>query len=447
MADIRVRSTDGNNADDGSSWALGKADLHTATSGGLAAAGAGGTCYVSQAHAQTQAGLVTLASPGTYDNPTKVLCGDDAADPPTSDATTATVTNTSTGGMKFTGSAYYRGITFQLTGAVTTQFTLNDETSKSRSRYESCAMKAPSGSGNFVIGAGSNNSRTSQEFTNYTLQMPNSTSSTMQIFNAVVRWQGGSLLTNTNLPTILFTPQSGYGCDAEITGVDLSVLGSGKSLVSGATEPVAARFVFNSCKLGASVSLVSAAPASKNMRVSAYNCDSGDTNYRLWIEDHVGSIRDETTLIRTGGASDGTTGISWKMVTNANANELVAPLISDPIYIWNDTTGSSKTFTVHILHDSATNLTDAEVWPEVSALTTSGFPLGAIVSGQRATPLTTAADQAASTETWATTGMTNPNKQKLAVTFTPQEKGWFVLRICLGKASKTIYACPKGEVS
>lgn len=447
MADIRVRSTDGSNADDGSSWALSKADLHTVTTGGLAAAGAGGTCYVSQAHAQTQASAVTLASPGTYDNLTKVICGNDAADPPTSVETAASVTNSSSGGMTLTGSAYYRGIDLKLTATgVTTTITINNDTAKTRTTLDTCSILLSGNAGNVVVGVASSNSRSIQRWDSLSLKMPNATGGTVQIYNAQIRWDGGALLTQTNLPTILFTPQSGYGCDLEVHGVDLSLLGSGKSLVSGATEPVAARITFRNCKLGSSVSLVSAAPAVSGVRVSAYNCDSGDTNYRLWIEDHVGTILDETTLVMTGGATDGTTTVAWKMTTNASASDLV-PLVSDAFGEWNDTTASSKTVTVEILHDSATNLTDAEVWVKVEYLGTSGVPLGSVASDQRATPLTTAADQTASSVTWTTTGMSNPNKQKLSVTFTPQEKGSFVARVYLAKASKTIYVNPEITVS
>ncbi len=51
MAVIYLRSTDGNDLDDGLTWATARATLANA----LTAAGAGGTVYVSQNHAETQA--------------------------------------------------------------------------------------------------------------------------------------------------------------------------------------------------------------------------------------------------------------------------------------------------------------------------------------------------------------------------------------------------------
>ena len=56
MATIYVRSTDGNNADNGSTWALAKATI----AGAAAIDAAGDTVFVSDAHAESTAGAVTL---------------------------------------------------------------------------------------------------------------------------------------------------------------------------------------------------------------------------------------------------------------------------------------------------------------------------------------------------------------------------------------------------
>ena len=103
--------------------------------------------------------------------------------------------------------------------------------------------------------------------------------------------------------------------------------------------------------------------------------------------------------------------------------------------------------TCEILHDSVTNLQDDEVWLETEYLGTSGFPLSLFANDRAADILATPADQAASTETWTTTGLTNPNRQKLVTTQTPQEKGYYRCRVGLAKASYTVYACPKLSIS
>ncbi|MEK9809109.1 MAG: hypothetical protein VW362_01580, partial [Candidatus Nanopelagicales bacterium] len=139
--------------------------------------------------------------------------------------------------------------------------------------------------------------------------------------------------------------------------------------------------------------------------------------------------------------------LSWKMATTANAEYPAIILRSPEIAKWNETTGSSVTVTVDILHDSATALKDNEVWLEVEYLGTSGTPLALFTDDAVADVITTAADQTSSSATWTTTGMTNPNKQKLSVTFTPQEKGLIIARVCVAKASYTVYVDPELQIS
>ena len=84
---------------------------------------------------------------------------------------------------------------------------------------------------------------------------------------------------------------------------------------------------------------------------------------------------------------------------------------------------------------------------EVQYLGTSGTPLALFVDDAAADYITATADQADSSASWTTTGMTNPNTQKLNVTFTPQEKGFIHAVVRLAVASKTVYVDPKITVS
>lgn len=121
-------------------------------------------------------------------------------------------------------------------------------------------------------------------------------------------------------------------------------------------------------------------------------------------------------------------------------------LRSPEIMVWNDTTGSSKTLTIEILHDNATALKDNEVWVDAIYLGSSSYPLGTLVS-DGASFVATAANQTTSSATWTTTGMSNPNKQKLSVTFTPQLKGFVIARVIVAKASYTLYVDPVATIS
>jgi hypothetical protein len=264
-----------------------------------------------------------------------------------------------------------------------------------------------------------------------------------------MEWFGGSLLGST-LPTSLFKP--GYfnaggafygGAAVRVKGIDISLLGSGKSLVE--VNNVCADIEFEDCKLGASVVLVSASIATPGFRAALRNCDSGDTNYNNREESYWGSTVTDVVLVRTGGASDGVTPIAYALLSTANA-KLMFPHRAIPIRIWNDAVGSSKTMTIEFLHDSVSDLNNDDIWPVVEYLGTSGFPKASFASGRK-TPLTSPTAWGSSAVTWATAGMSNPRKQKMTVSFTPQEKGWLILYIYLAKSSYSVRVCPKVAVA
>lgn len=437
MADIYVRSTDGNDADNGSTWALAKATL----AGAAAIDAAGDSIYLSQAHAESSAAAQTIALAGTKSNPVRVIAGNDAAAPPTS-TSTASVSTTGLNAITISGSAYFKGITFSCgSGVGNIQLNVNNvgTTADAIEVFEDCELIANANGATSVINicGGASNSETVKTILKNSHMKVTNASALIDVFG-MFEWRGGSILSGNGSTGKLFrTGSTSRPMVSKISSVDFSNMSASCPMVEATRS---GHWHFADCKLPASWTggLITGTPTA-GFRAEMFNCDSGDTNYRVWVEDYAGSIRDETTLVMTGGATDGTTAISWKMATTANANELVAPLVSPEMAIWNETTAASKTVTVEILHDSATALTDAEVWLEVEYLGTSGVPLGSVVSDKRATVLTTAANQTTSSATWTTTGMTNPNKQKLSVTFTPQEKGFFIGRAYLAKASKTIY--------
>lgn len=446
MASIYVRSTDGSNSDDGSTWALATLDLHTATTGGLAKAGVGGTNYISQSHAGSYSVAITYATGGTLASPNKIICGNDAAGPPTSLATTATET-TSASGTQFlwTGSFYWYGTSFitTYTGSGTMKL-CTDYAATMCQYFDNCYFNLSScNAGTIYIGydvPSSNDYGGQCIWKDCNVKLATSTAATISPCHIDFTWVGGAVVTNTTLPSYLFTTVRGCGTKARIEGVDLSVL-SGKTLVNLAAQNVC-DIKFIDCKLPASITLTTT-PVTMGQRVAMYNCDSGVTGAptRSEVETYAGGIFSERTLIRTGGASDGTTGHSWKFVTNANAEYPSIPLRSDPIHVWNSTTGSSVTLTVELLHDSATDVTDQEVWLEVSYLGNASYPTASFSTIDN--PLSGATDLTNSAATWTTTGMSNPNPQSVAFSFTPQLAGYLNVVVCVGKASKTLYVCPK----
>jgi len=439
VATLYVRSTDGNNADNGTTWALAKLDL----AGAAAIDSAGDTIYVSQNHAESTASAVTLSFAGTIASPVKIICGNDAAEPPTAVATSATVTTTGSNGITINGSLYVYGIAFSSgTGASNATFILVNSTGNYQS-FTNCSftLGTTSSSQNLAIGPSANQPE-KVVFENCNLKF-SAAGQYIGVGSATFEWNGGALLSGTSTPTTngLIVPGSGRSAgDVIVSGVDLSQASSSLNLCSSAYS---GSVVFRNCKLPASWagSLITGTIV-QGFRAEMHNCDSGDTNYRLMVQDYYGSILSETTIVRTGGANDGTTTISWKMVSGADAEYPHQTLNSPEIVRWNETTGSAITATVEIVTDNVT-LTDGECWIEVQYLGTSGYPLGSFVSDVKADVLATAANQGTSTETWTTTGLTTPVKQKLSVSFTPQEKGYIHAVVKLAKASTTVYVDPE----
>lgn len=458
MAILYVRSTDGNNSDDGSTWALAKATL----AGAFAAASAGDTIYVSNNHAETQASAMTLTPPGSVTAPVWVICVNDSAEPPTALATTATVATTGSNAIAFTPTgaggafAYFYGITFR--GATSgTQGCITIATASTTGYayiFKDCSLGSGAGptSSNFIT-VGSNQATSDDQLVildNVTIHTVHANQQ-LVFRNGRIIWQNTtSALTGATLPTTLIhTETQSQSNQILIRGIDFSALGSGKNLVQ-IGRASCARIQFVNCKLGASVTLTTGTHSGPGAIVlEMVNCDSSDTNYMYYYQDYAGLIQQETTIVRTGGATDGTTSMSREMVSSSNA-KFFYPLILKDLSIWNETTGSSITLTVHIITDNVT-LTDKECWLEVEYLGTSGFPLSLISNdSDTITDLLlggSASNQTTSTETWTTTGLTTPVKQQLSVSITPQEKGPIRCRVVLAKASTTVYVCPKIEIS
>ena len=241
---------------------------------------------------------------------------------------------------------------------------------------------------------------------------------------------------------------SAVAADVDVCGLNMASAATGMNLLAANLNGVG-QLKFDSCKMpaGWTGGIVSGSALSQGgLKTLMINCDSADTNYRLITAGWGAGLNTETAVYRTGGASDGVTPISWRIATNTNTTYPLINFDAPPITLWNETTGSAITATIHILTDGVT-LKDDEAWLEIMYLDDAGFPIGALVSDERPSQLAAAADQDASTATWTTTGITTPVKQKLSVTFTPQGKGFIQAKVRVAKPSTTIYVCPQLEVA
>lgn len=415
----------------------------------LSKAAAGDTIYVSNNHAATEAATVNWASPGTAASPVVIQCVDDSATPPTATATTATEATTGASHFGFQGMAICRGVSIACgTGASVADLRFNSSTA-AWWRMEGCALSLGCSSTNARIYIGSDTASQCNgvEWVNVTVQFANASQNIAA--NVPFRWRNtASAIQGATLPTVLFVGNAAAQSSAtEVEGVDLSALGSGKSIVNIGTNSYG-RWRFIDCKLGSSVSpTTGSVTAQSGRQVEFINCDSADTNYRFYRQNYAATEQQETTIVRSGGASDGTTAVSRKISSTANS-KWFAPYESMPIEYWNEAVGGSLTATVPVVTDGVT-LTDAEAWVEVEYLGTSGFPLGSFASDRISDPVFgTPANQATDgVSSWATTGLASPVTQTLSVSFTPQEKGLIRARVCLAKPSTTVYYDPLLQVA
>lgn len=435
-----VRSTSAG-LGDGTTWA----NAYTTLAAALNAKAAGDTFWVSQAHAETQASTMTLTSPGTAASPVTILCVNDAAAPPTALATTATVTNTGAFSMNFNGFAYVYGITFTCATGNNSNGINFASTTPWWWKFESCSLKlsttSSGGAAGIIVGAQAVGTRDDNllELHNTTVSFAN-VSQEFQL-SSNLRWTGtSSALILGSVPTYLFADVTGSGPRVFVEGVDLSGETSNLFNVGGSQ----CQFIALNCKLGVGVSIIGATGSTGQggEEVIVINSDSANTNTQYYRHVYQGAISQETTIVRTGGASDGTTTVSRKMVSSANS-KYVSPLATNAIEFWNDST-SSVTVTIPVVTDNVT-LTNGDAWLEVEHLGTSGFPLGVFATGRGGDTLTPGTTNWAtdSTSTWTTTGLTTPVKQSLSQSFTPQIKGLVRVRVMLAKASATLYFDPK----
>lgn len=442
MANIYVRSTDGSNADNGSTWALAKLDLV----GAAAIDAAGDTIYVSQAHAESTAAQITFVLAGTLVSPTKIICGDDAAEPPTTVSTSGSVSTTGASGIIFSGASFFvRGLIFNIgSGANLASMSLATAAS-ARVHFQLCDFIQGGSNGGNVNANSTGGTGCFVVLEDCRFKFASSAGGLRFSTSGTLLVQGGSIISGgTSLTALVVAPGASANHVVRISGMDLTNAAAGMHIFT------AGNFmhgVIRNSKLPASWSgsLVTGTIAGGS-RYEMHNCDSGDTNYSIQIVDACASLLAETTVVRTGGASNGTTTMSWKIATTADAEYPQQVFESPEIVVWNETTGSAITVTVETVTDNVT-LTDAEAWLEVEYLGTSGVPLGTFGNDAKADVLATAANQTSSAETWTTTGLTTPVKQKLSVTFTPQEKGFVHAVVKVAKASTTVYVCPKLTVA
>lgn len=447
MANIYVRSGAGGGAT-GVDWANAYLTLSAALAGGAA----GDTFWVSEDHAETTAGNVALLSPGTPASPCQIYCVNHAGSvPPVAADLRTTATVSATGDLI---TVFFQGGVSRCYGIT---FTCSNSTNRGSISilnanvfdtefwvFDTCALVIGGSGGSLAAGfcliVGGNDTRSEAKatFINTTVSFANSSQGIYCRANGHIFWKNTpSALAGTAVTGALFSAQDGQypAFPVELDGVDLSNYTSTALFEADNAWDVS----LNNCKLGVSgIDNIFNTPTSPFARLRLTNCDNGATNYQLGQKTYFGSQQRETTIIRTGGASNGTTGYSDKIITTAHVKPLV-PYEALPIAEWNDNSGASKTATIFGIWGGGAVPNNNDIWFELEYPGSASFPQSSLVSCGLATPISVAAGQPTDTSTWG--GSTTPFKMQ--VTFTPQMKGWVTARVYCGAASQTFYVDPK----
>lgn len=445
MADIHLKGSSGNNANNGSTWALAKATMEGAMS--VAAAGDRILC---DASASENTGSTTLAaSGGGVGGPLVILSG-------TPDVTTgltalsAGYTYKVSGGtfdLHMSGFGYVQGVT--LIAGTSTNATVMKllQGGDNMQTFDNCDFRIESTASSCRIEIGISSSTDGGQMTwkNCDAYFSHA-SQTLQLRNCEFHWTGGSILSGGATPSTLFGTGSaaGRGVKIRMTGVDLSNMGSSFNFLASPAGTI--DLVVRGCKLPSSWSgsLMSGSGSFAHWRAEMHDCDTANNGYvRFLIKDRYGEAVQETTIKRTG-SGDGIADYSIK-ATGVSGGTVVPSFPSHGFAIheqaiWNSATGSSKTLTVEIAANSA--LTNKEVVLRARYYSSTGAPLLTQVTSEP-TVLASAAAPTSSSETW---GGSPSNKYKLTVSFTPQRAG-YVLWDVVSFTNTAVYIDPAASIA
>jgi hypothetical protein len=347
---------------------------------------AGNTFFVGDNHAEISSASITANCPGTLSSLCNVYCVDHTAAVPPSSAnlmTTASILMANTYGNLFTfgGSGYFYGLTIgAAAGTNTNVLGYFGGTNNSYQKYENCVLQIPAYGNSIYVGTLNTNVTTEVELYNSTVS-----GGPVAVRGGLFRWKGGSL-TNGGASSS-FLSNGGYYQSApsvaDVQGVDLSSLTSGSTIFNPTAADMLA--VIANCKLASGVTL-SVSPLVLGQSCDFINCAATGVNYFQQRYSYQGSLTQSSAVYRSGGASDGTTPLSWDIATAAGS-KWIAPFESFKIGEWNTLTGSTRTVTVYGLVNAAAIPNNDQIWLECEYFGSASSPLASFANNTKANNL------------------------------------------------------------
>lgn len=401
---------------------------------------AGNAFFVAGNHAAVQTTTITWTSPGTLAAPCNIYAVDQTAGVPPGSGnlvTTASESMNVAGNFAGGGVGIFNGLIINYgSGAVTAN--LRPATNNYYWEFDNCALNSlgtGANGGPLMVGLGG-----TFWLKNTTVQFA-AASGSIALNAGQFIWENTlSAIQGATLPTNLFGSSNAGFATALVRAVDLSALGSGKTLAQPGQNPIIS---FIDCKLGASVTVASVASAT-TPTVNLIRCDSGATNYRIERYQYQGTQTTETTIVRTGGASINGTPVSWKIITTANSR-WISPFQCIPLQVSNLVT-TSVTVTVYGIWGSASLPNNDDIWIEAEYLGSALTPQGTLINDTKVNNLATGTPLASDASTWGGSVGSN-TKFKMTVTLTAGMTGQITVRVFAAKATTTFYIDPQPVLS
>ncbi|WP_338821600.1 hypothetical protein [Bradyrhizobium septentrionale] len=404
---------------------------------------AGDFIYVGDNHSETSSSSFTLAGQNTASSPNYVLCHNHSGNyPPQSSDLTTGATIACSGSFSqivwTSPNVYVRGIGFVCSNSGTSITFGSAGGGGQFQKFVLCPVtfSGSAGSGcHITIGNGANLAgRVIHDNCVFTF---NNAGQDIRVNANQWEWRNTAGAVSGTTPSTLIA--GSVAVNVWLHGLDLSLLGSGKQLVnlgSGGSGLV----LIEKCKIDTAVTVASIGNDATTVVLS--KCDSGAINYRDEVYRYGGTMTTETTIVRTGGQSDGTTPAARKIVTTANTF-WPEPFEAPPIAAWNETVGSPVTVTLYGIWGGGAVPNNDDFWIDVEYLGSSSTPISSRATATKASILATNA--ALSTDGSAWGGSTTAFKA--SVTITPQMKGFIMVTPKMAKPSTTLYYDEKLGIS
>lgn len=389
-----------------------KADAYTALATALAAAVAGDQIWVSKTHNKSTAGAVALTSAGTAAAPITIACVDFAGStPPASADLSSGAIEAATGANSITclGYAVCDGIEFKIASgsSVGNMDICNASGAGGMWVFGALTKITMVGTGAGAVRVGSTGAVANRvDFNGVTVKF-SAVGQFIRVNSTQFTWKAGGVDPAGSAPTTLFTTGT-LGSVARLIGVDLSALGSGKTIV-GSIPGASTSVTIERCAIDPAATLYATPTSPGSGRIVLVRSANTAIGHSLQQIKYTGTEVAVVDVRRRDGSP-----FSMKYATNANA-KFILPYDGIPLDKWNGFTQSGRTVTIEGVANMPAIPKNDEFWIEVEYPGTASSPLSMFKSGAKANILAAAASLTASTEAWDVGATTRGNSTAYAL--------------------------------